>query len=121
VLLSGVLSAAGGDGGPGGSYPGPSSTVFAGGGGGGGGQVTILSGSGGFDALSGSTVDVAGGSGGGGDAVAGAAGVIDISSLPEPSSLVLLATALPAAAYARRRRGMDRHRRVHADRSGLAR
>ena len=75
VLLTGSLSAAGGDGSEGfGPTGGPGSTSVAPGGGGGGGRVTILSGPGGF-VESGATINVAGGAGGG-------AGVIDIAFAP---------------------------------------
>jgi hypothetical protein len=87
VVLSGVLSAAGGDGQAGGAFPGPGHPFTSSGGGGGGGQVTILFGSGGLDIVSGSTINVAGGVGGG-------VGVISIGIIPEPASLVLMSTGL---------------------------
>jgi hypothetical protein len=59
---------------------------------------------GGFDDVGG-TIDVSGGAGGAG-AGNGFAGVINI--VPEPASLVLLATALPVVAYAPRRRRKPR-------------
>ena len=99
VRLTGVLSAAGGDGTEGGFVPGPSGSSTPAGGGGGGGRVTILSGPGGF-VESGATIDVAGGAGGspdGGPAGAGGpggAGVLVISAVPEPASLVLLGTGI---------------------------
>ncbi|MBV8317975.1 MAG: PEP-CTERM sorting domain-containing protein [Planctomycetaceae bacterium] len=99
VRLTGVLSAAGGDGIDSGFVPGPSGSFTAAGGGGGGGRVTILYGPGGFIA-SGATIDVAGGAGGAGAAAAGyfisangspgGAGVVTIGTIPEPASLVLL-------------------------------
>ena len=93
MLLTGSLSAAGGDGIEGfGPTGGPGSTFVAPGGGGGGGRVTILSGPGGFVA-SGATIDVSGGASGPGGQPGGA-GVIDIASVPEPASLVLLGTGV---------------------------
>jgi len=95
VTLTGLLSARGGGGGPGGGFfPGASAAVDVGaGGGGGGGRVTILSGPGGF-AESGATIDVTGGAGGGSGAAAGGAGVLVISAVPAPASLVLLGTGV---------------------------
>jgi hypothetical protein len=97
VLLTGTLSAVGGDGLGAGRIPGPAGYFIAAGGGGGGGEVAILSGTGGFTESSGATIDVAGGAGGVGfegssPGSPGGAGFINI--VPEPASLVLMATGL---------------------------
>jgi len=94
VRLTGSLSAVGGAGGSSSSFPGPGGFPIGAGGGGGGGRVTILSGPGGFVA-SGATIDVAGGAGGAGNFISangspGGAGVLVISAVPAPASLVLL-------------------------------
>jgi hypothetical protein len=97
VLLTGTVSAVGGDGEPADRIPGPGGYFIGAGGGGGGGEVAILSGTGGFTESSGATIDVAGGAGGVGASFSangspGGAGFINI--VPEPASLVLMATGL---------------------------
>jgi hypothetical protein len=87
VVLSGMLSAAGGSGEPGFVNPGPSDGNSSAGGGGGGGEVAIQ----GFFEGSLSNIDVSGGPSGGSGAVAGADGVIGI---PEPASLVPMGTGV---------------------------
>jgi hypothetical protein len=87
VVLSGMLSAAGGSGIPGFVNPGPSDGNSNAGGGGGGGEVAIQ----GFFEGSLSNIDVSGGPSGGSGAVAGADGVI---GLPEPASLVPMGTGV---------------------------
>jgi hypothetical protein len=91
---SDLLDVSGGYGGSlfGGSYAG----------GGGGGRILILANS--YSASGPRLFNLAGGSGGSVPPGQGFGGVLTISIVPEPSSLVLLATALPAVAYALRRR-----------------
>jgi hypothetical protein len=55
--------------------------------------VTILFGPGGF-VESGATIDVYGGAGGLANGSPGGAGVLDITFVPEPASLVLLGTGV---------------------------
>ena len=106
VTLTGLLSAHGGDGDAGGGYSlGKGGGSVGGGGGGGGGEVVFDPRPGVFADIGG-TIDVSGGTGGSGgfgpDGTAGGAGVVNV--VPEPSSLILLAMAVPAVGYALRRR-----------------
>ncbi len=104
VSLSGLLTAVGGDGGQDWSKPGPNTFRVAGGGGGGGGQVTIRTLHGLAD-FSGdlSHILVTGGAGGTGGGNSGKAGIVTITLVPEPSSLVLLLSGLLVAASVLRR------------------
>jgi hypothetical protein len=105
VTLTGLLSADGGPGSPGGEFsPGHADVLVGGGGGGGGGQVVIDPMAGAFTDTGG-TIDVARGAGGADGGFAGAPGLFSI--VPEPTSLVMLGTGgLVLLGY-----GRCRHRR----------
>jgi hypothetical protein len=94
VLLTGTVSAVGGDGEPADRIPGPGGYFIEAGGGGGGGEVAILSGMGDFTESSGAVIDVAGGAGFEGSSPGSPGGAGFINIVPEPASLVLMATGL---------------------------
>ena len=108
MLQGDSISLAGSDvldvrGGLGGTGPGGGGSSAGGGAGGGGGRINLFVGPGSYNIPG--TFDLAGGGPGGAGAGFGAAGELGIFvTVPEPSSLILLATALPVAAYALRRR-----------------